>query len=409
MDHTDPQRPRSSGQAHAPFPISEVVLDRYLAGEVSPSEWAVVEQLLREYPAMAAFVEGVRAAQRAEEAESPGEFARGRALLSDRIGFAPQYVSLDSVIPSQVIPEKARGASASAVRRTLSAHGSRATSHVVPSMWTRWPAMVAAGAAALVLGTVALRYRASVSAAPTSVGGREYSTGTGQRATILLDDGTRVRLAPRTTLRVAAAFGHATRTVSLTGEAYFDVAHATGVPFFVNTRDVTTRVLGTVFDVQQYPTDRAVSVTVVDGKVAIARTHGTHAPVTLTAGMTGIVSDSSGPMVALGDASHVVTWIDGQLVFHKAPTPTVLAALTRWYGYEFRLTDSTLANERLTLWLSTESSTAALKTLTQVLNADLTVDHGTVTLSPRRGAHAVPRTGPATQDELAPSTSEVGR
>jgi len=402
MDHTDTPSPPlpepSDGSGRESFPIHDALLDRYLAGDVSPSERGAVERLLRTNTAMAAFVEGVRAAQRAEEASAPAEIARGRTLLADRLGFAPQYLTLDT---STSTTSEDRASIASP-------RGRRSAANRMPT-WIRTSVAIAAGATALAVAIIAVQHRAG-NIAESSTTGRTYATGTGQRATIVLDDGTRVRLAPKSTLHVPVGFGRETRAVSLVGEGYFEVSHVTGTPFLVRTGQVTTRVLGTTFDVQRYEGDRAASVTVVDGKVAVMGARTTRALATLTAGMTGIVTDSSDATVTLGDASHVVTWVDGQLVFHKAPTSVVLAALTRWYGYQFRVTDSTLADERLTLWLSTESSAAALKTLKQVLNADLTVDHhadhDVVTLTPRRGAHAIPR--PST-GELAPPSPEVGR
>lgn len=417
--------PRMRGQSSDPDFAADrfwAQLDRYLAGEASPDDRAAVEQWVANDPANAV---RARAAEEASASPSiPPRFPQGgdRAAMLSVLRDARSH--RDPHMPAVDVARMWRDAQqrtnvaggrsiardeAAESKRLVAARRSMGANRFTPSL-RRWGIAVVVCAA--VVGVI-VRGRGSRAFFPSSgLSGRVYATAIGQRAVVQLSDGSRVTLAPQSTLTVDNTFGRDTRSVALVGEAYFEVTHTSGIPFVVTTRDATTHVLGTTFDVQQYPSDHAVSVTVVDGKVAMTRTRGmrgTHAPVTLTAGMTGIVTDSSGPTVALGDASHVVTWIDGQLVFHKAPTATVLAALTRWYGYEFRLTDSTLANERLTLWLSTESSMAALKTLKQVLNAELTVDHGTVTLSPRRGAHAVPRTGSATQDELAPSTSEVGR
>ena len=58
-------------------------------------------------------------------------------------------------------------------------------------------------------------------------------------------------LAPRTTVRMLA-FGPQGRTVALDGEAFFDVPHANRAPFIVQTGRVSTRVMGTAFDVHHY-------------------------------------------------------------------------------------------------------------------------------------------------------------
>jgi len=223
-----------------------------------------------------------------------------------------------------------------------------------------------------------------------------------------LQDGSRVQLAPRTTLHVDEAFGTGTRTVTLSGEAYFDVRHAVGGAFIVKTGTVSTRVLGTTFGVRHDAADSAVHVVVTTGRVAVAGGSTRRTPLTLSAGMIGIVTDSSAVTTSTTESPYV-GWINGQLVFHKAPTADVLASLTRWYGYQFRLADSSLARQNLTLALSTESSSAALSTLKLMLDVDLTFDHNIVTLRPRVAGHATPRLTPRQHDTLFPTSLEVGR
>jgi len=234
------------------------------------------------------------------------------------------------------------------------------------------------------------------------------STGNEQLAHLTLDDGSRVTLAPNSSLDVATNFS-SHRDIVLTGQAYFEVVPGR-IPFLVHTNDVTTRVVGTSFDIQHYGSDSTVRVTVTTGKVTVGGM--THRSVTLTAGMTAVVGDSSIVTAASVDAP-VVGWMDGQLVFHKASTGEVLAALTRWYGYQFRLADTSLAHRNLTLGVSTESSSAALATLKLMLDVDLTFDHNVVTLSPRRATHAIPRASrhaPNEPNEMSsPPQTEVGR
>jgi len=233
----------------------------------------------------------------------------------------------------------------------------------------------------------------------------QYVTGVGQRTMVTLRDGTRIRLAPQTVVTLAPGFGVGTRTVSVQGEAYFEVAHTAGAPFVVRTRQTTTHVLGTAFDVRDYAEDSAVCVTVVNGKVTVARSHNLRPAITLTAGMSAVVPDSSNVAVTVGDASRTALWVDGQLVFHDTPVPAVLATITRWYGYQFRVTDSTLVALRLTVGLSTESAQSALQTLRSVLDVDLSFDRGVVVISPRRDVQAPERR----QDQLTLQKTEVGR
>lgn len=212
---------------------------------------------------------------------------------------------------------------------------------------------------------------------------RTYTTTVGQRAALLLADGTRATLAPQTTLRLMG-FGQSSRTVAVDeGEVYFEVLHTAGTPFLVQSGQVTTRVLGTAFLVRHYGTSVTVRVAVASGKVSVSAPGVSAArPVTVSANQVADVGDSLVSVKTVDNMDPETGWVHDALVFHKAPMTDVLAALSRWYGYHFRFTDSLLTQQHVTLWLSTHSSAEALATLKQVLNVNLTVVGDTVTLTP---------------------------
>jgi len=210
---------------------------------------------------------------------------------------------------------------------------------------------------------------------------KTYATTVGERASIVLEDGTHVTLAPRSTLGVTRGFGQHTRTVTLTGEAIFDVPAASGVPFLVHTGTITTRVLGTRFDVRRYDTDTRTRVAVLSGKVIV--TGRVRAKLALAAGTAGDVTDSTAAVLPQDAAAQVTSWNDGMLVFHDAPAHTVLDELSHWYGYEFQLADPALATKNVTARFRIGSSSSALAHLKLLLDVDLAFDGKIVTLRQR--------------------------
>ncbi|OXG09010.1 FecR family protein [Flavobacterium araucananum] len=64
-------------------------------------------------------------------------------------------------------------------------------------------------------------------------------------------------------------FNTKTREVTLSGEAYFDIKHNNKKPFIVHTGKVSTRVLGTAFNINAYDTSNTIEVTVERGKVQV--------------------------------------------------------------------------------------------------------------------------------------------
>lgn len=204
-----------------------------------------------------------------------------------------------------------------------------------------------------------------------------YTTVTGQEGSLTLDDGTRVTLAPGTTLRMST-FGNGSRTVDLDGEAYFNVKHADGAPFIVRTGEISTRVLGTAFVVKRYSSDSYVRVAVESGKVSVSASTAQRPSVVLTAGFSGVVTDSTANVAPVDDMAIYTGWMNGDLTFHETEVGEIVNALNRWYGYQFQFKDPAMINRSITVVLSTQSIEAALSTLRVVLETDVTVTGETV-------------------------------
>jgi transmembrane sensor len=266
----------------------------------------------------------------------------------------------------------------------------------------RWLGAAVVFAAAAVVALVVRDTKVS----PVDAKGRTYTTRAGQLASISLDDGTSVVLAPRSTLTLSAEFGAATRRVSLTGEAYFSVRNpSASVPFIVQTGTITTRVLGTDFEVARYANDRATRVAVVQGRVVT----GAARTVTLSAGHVAHVTDSTATLSPATDPHTYTSWTTGQLHFDEAPVPDVLTRLGAWYGIQFTLADSSLARQHVTAVFNGTSRAGMLAALGSLLDATPSLDSTTmtVTLRPHRGI--VPPARPRDTRSENITHTEVGR
>lgn len=84
-----------------------------------------------------------------------------------------------------------------------------------------------------------------------------------------LPDGTVVWLNAGSTLRYSSRFNADHRRVELTGEGYFEVAHAGGDEFRVSTKGYDVVVKGTKFDISAYPDDRYITTALVEGSVLV--------------------------------------------------------------------------------------------------------------------------------------------
>ena len=92
----------------------------------------------------------------------------------------------------------------------------------------------------------------------------------GQRANLILADGTTVWLNSNSTLKSPAnGFHSKNRKVALEGEGYFEVAHDEKRPFIVETQKYDIRVLGTTFNVSAYPNSDMFETSLIEGKVTV--------------------------------------------------------------------------------------------------------------------------------------------
>lgn len=283
----------------------------------------------------------------------------------------------------------------------IDAAGTRRASHSapVPRSWTAYGRFIRVFVAAVLVVAGVLTYRREFARPPRAVR-RTYETTSGMFAAVALSDGGQILLAPRSRLTIETIDGVQHR-VQMEGEAHFDITSHASAPFEVKTGAVTTRVLGTTFDIHRYPGDTVGRVVVYSGRVS---TRGRGDAVTLAAGMAARFTDS---LVTATDIPPDVStdWRRHQLVFRAASVATVLATLAQWYDYEFQLTDTALAARHVTAVFPIGESTQMLKYVQHVLGVSMQFNGTVVTLRPERDA-APP---PATRTRALPPNSEFGR
>jgi ferric-dicitrate binding protein FerR (iron transport regulator) len=312
------------------LPFSADLLGRFLAGEASEREAAAVRRHLAAHPGEARLLARALAELDAEDGRpAPPDPAASWAALRRRMHEEREEAGLsgDSRAPGTPLATARERAPTPARAPRLSLGGARGR---------RWPllltlpAAVAAGIAAVLVAD------ARRPAAPMPP--RVYETEEAQRAELLLSDGTRVRIAPASRLRVAADYAAERRDVWLEGEAYFDVVHDERRPFTVYSGNASARDLGTAFAVRSYAEDEAVQVVVREGVVALSGVG------TLGAGDVGrLAADGTASVRSGADVEAMLGWLEGRHDFVDAPLGHVLLTLRRWYGVEVALADSALA------------------------------------------------------------------
>lgn len=158
-------------------------------------------------------------------------------------------------------------------------------------------------------------------------------TDKGQRANITLPDGTVVWLNSYTQLQYNADYGTTKRIVTLTGEAYFEVAKNKDKPFIVKTEGVDVEALGTTFNIKAYQEDPRVVATLFSGAVRIASNENN---VILSPDENATYDRNSGRLVInqLENSSYAKMWRDNELVFNGETLDEIAVLLNRMYNVQ---------------------------------------------------------------------------
>jgi ferric-dicitrate binding protein FerR (iron transport regulator) len=203
---------------------------------------------------------------------------------------------------------------------------------------------------------------------------RTAMTPAAQRARFRLPDGTQVVLSVASTLRYPAAFRGEARSVSLEGEAYFEVAHDRGRPFTVRAADLVAQDLGTEFNVRAYPEDSGARVVVRQGRVAIrAAARAKSAPERVVApGQLGRLSGGGELIVEMADTAAWFAWTEGRLVFTNTPLRDAVRQIERWRDVEIRLSSPDIEARQFTTSFGNESTSAILEVIGTGLDLDVT-------------------------------------
>lgn len=156
-----------------------------------------------------------------------------------------------------------------------------------------------------------------------------------------LPDGSIIYLKAGSRLTYPETFHDTLRSVTLEGEAFFEVARDTARPFVIHTGKITTTVLGTSFLVRSF-SDAPVEVSVATGKVKVADSRNHQAVITPNeqARYNNTDHEFSVQTVAV---DQLIRWKDGYLTL-DGTLREALNMLQRWYGVQITLENPRMAN-----------------------------------------------------------------
>lgn len=167
----------------------------------------------------------------------------------------------------------------------------------------------------------------------------------GQMSKIVLPDGSVVHLNSGTKLVYSGSYHSGQRTVTLDGEAFFEVAKDQQHPFIVQTKDLNFKVYGTSFNIQAYAEDNETNTTLEEGSLGVIAKNGDE----LTRLVPGenITFDEQTRKLTVDkvDLLLYTSWKDGLVTFRNEKLKDIAKKIERWYNVEIIISNPELGDE----------------------------------------------------------------
>ncbi len=190
----------------------------------------------------------------------------------------------------------------------------------------------------------------------------------GYSYSIVLSDGSKVRLNSGSTLEYPICFTSNERRVKLTGEAYFDVEHHISSPFIVEARQMEIKVYGTQFNVAVR--DSRIEALLVEGSIG-ATIDNKESILEPNQMITYMVEDASSEVRNVNSFDYT-GWLNDEFFYSDRDIYMVLSDLSNWYGVKFRYDNKMLGGTKVSFYASRSSTIEEIIKIVE-LSADMLI------------------------------------
>lgn len=183
-------------------------------------------------------------------------------------------------------------------------------------------------------------------------------------SSVLLPDGTKVRLNTRSSLTYQQDFGHKDRKVTLSGEGYFEVKHDEEKQFIVHTGFMNVAVLGTTFNVYAYENKDFLEMSLIEGAVRVTGTYPPYKVIEVKPNEKVTYDKRTGKLKLERTSNRIETaWLQKKMVFRHDKLQDVLSTLERKFGVTFVTDNDKLLQDVYTGVFDDESIDSILRIL----------------------------------------------
>ena len=198
------------------------------------------------------------------------------------------------------------------------------------------------------------------------------TTPVGGTYTLTLPDGTNVWLNSISSIRYPTAFTGKERRVEITGEAYFEVAKNTSMPFkVIVNKGMEVLVTGTHFNINGYSDNPKIKTTLLEGSVSVKIGNKS---ISIQPGQQAqLHADGQLNIVNDVDLDEAVAWKNGYFQFHDTELKDVMREILRWYDIQVEY-QGNITDKKYTAEISKNKSLLSILKIFQMSGVDFKLE-----------------------------------
>jgi len=332
-----------------PYSIFELLVNRYLSGELSREEEVRFREALEAEPSLRKELESLN---KIWEAAGGMEKPSGYDLDTE-------WTMLRDQLPGWQEEEGTAGLEKSRGSRSFFFHAYRIAAVLVVGLLFAFALYHIVGGA----GTVKV-------------------VAENEPVEVFLEDGSEVVLNRNSKLRYPRKFGWQGRKVTLSGEAWFRVARDTVHPFSIDAGTAVVEVLGTRFNVNAYRENPVVEITVESGMVALSPKQDHKEQIVLKAGNSGTYNTRSRELVLVPRSDpNNLSWKTRELYFEHAGLAEVAKVISRVYDVNVEIGNPGMRECPITVTFLDQSLESVLHVLELTMDLEISRSGRTIVLN----------------------------
>lgn len=310
---------------------------------------------------------------------SPDESVELKSILADNEALRTEYKQLQTYFESETAEEENIDHVFDRISAQIQAPGEprlKVTKNKGYGVWLKIAAIVA-----IVLAGILVYNREAIFFNKTDqLVLKQAQTRATEIKTIVLADGSTVKMNSGSSLRYPEHFSGDTRNVYLSGEAFFEVKKDAQHPFIVHTEQLAVKVLGTAFDVKAYQNDAFTETTLIRGSVAISLKNNTRQTFILKPNdkftLVGGKPNLSQLTYFTGTGTDKVmetAWTNHELIYKNNRFDEIARLFERWYDVKITFKEDELKMVKFTGHVDKETIAEALNVLKLIENFNYSI------------------------------------